>query len=161
MNVKKAPKRAQLSVALVGPVPSGGVKLIQNNLVADCSFSLFSKTREDETLLKKLEGADVVVGQYFTERMAEAAIHLKLLHAMGAGVDDFYLPALSPQTTVSNVYFHGPAIGEFVMMMVLALSRELVETDSQLRKGVWYGSWIGGAPPADEVQGKVLGIIGF
>jgi phosphoglycerate dehydrogenase-like enzyme len=71
------------------------------------------------------------------------------------------LPALSARTTVSNVYFHGPAIGEFVMMMVLALNRELVETDSHLRKGVWYGSWIWGAPPADQVQGKVLGIIGF
>jgi phosphoglycerate dehydrogenase-like enzyme len=161
VNVTKASKRAQLTVALVGPVPSGGVKLIQKNLVSDCSFRLFSNTHEDESVLQQLHDTDVVVGQYFTERMAKAATHLKLLNAMGAGVDDFYLPALSSRTTVSNVYFHGPAIGEFVMMMVLALSRELVETDSHLRKGVWYGSWIWGAPPADEVQGKVLGIIGF
>jgi len=160
-NVKKASESDPLTVALVGPVPSGGLKLIQKNLVTNCSLFPFAKTREDESLLQKLKGADVVVGQYFTARMAKAAVHLKLLHAMGAGVDDFDLPALSPQTTVSNVYYHGPAIGEFVMMMVLALSRNLFETDSQLRKGVWHGSWIWGAPPADEVQGKTLGIVGF
>jgi phosphoglycerate dehydrogenase-like enzyme len=160
-KVKKASAGDPLTVVLVGPVPSGGLKLIQKNLVTNCSLLPFAKTREDEGLLQKLKKADVVVGQYFTKRMANAAVHLKLLHAMGAGVDDFDLPSLSPQTTVSNVYFHGPAIGEFVMMMVLALSRDLVETDSQLRKGVWHGSWTSGAPPADEIQGKTLGIIGF
>jgi len=151
----------QLTVALVGPVPTGGVKSIQKNLLSDCSFRLFSKTQEDDSLLRQLEAADVVVGQYFTERMAKAATRLRLLHAMGAGVDDFYLPALSPQTTVANVYFHGPGIGEFVIMMVLSLSRGLTEIDSRFRKGEWHGSWIWGAPPADEIQGKVLGIVGF
>lgn len=161
MNVKKASTLPHLTVALVGPVPSRGVKLLQENLVTNCSFRLFPETREDESLRQKLQGTDVVLGQYFSARMAQAAKGLKLLHAMGAGVDDFNLSALSPQTTVSNVYFHGAAIGEFVMMMVLALSRNLVETDAQLRKGMWHGSWISGAPPANEIQGKVLGIIGF
>jgi len=159
--VKKASAADPLTVALVGPVPSGGLKLIQKNLVTNCSLFPFAKTQADESLLQKLKKADVVVGQYFTKPMANTAGHLKLLHAMGAGVDDFDLPALSPQTTVSNIYFHGPAIGEFVMMMVLALSRDLIETDSQLRKGVWHGSWTSGSRPADEIQGKTLGIIGF
>jgi phosphoglycerate dehydrogenase-like enzyme len=160
-RVKKISQTRRLKIALVGPVPSGGAKSIQKNLATDCSFHLFAKMHEDESLLKNLNAADVVVGQYFTERMVNAASRLKLLHAMGAGVDDFYLPGLSPQTTVSNVYFHEPAIAEFVMMMVVALSRDLVRTDSDLRKGIWRGSWIWGDPPADEIQGKVLGIVGF
>jgi len=159
--MKKASAGDPLTVALVGPVPSSGLKLIQKNLVTNCSLLPFAKTREDESLFQKLEKADIVVGQYFTGRMANAAVHLKLLHAMGAGVDEFDLPALSPRTSVSNVYFHGPAVGEFVMMTVLALSRDLIKTDSQLRKGVWHGSWTSGDPPADEIQGKTLGIIGF
>ena len=57
--------------------------------------------------------------------MAHATPRLKLLHATGAGVDSFCLSALGPQTTVANAYFHGPAIGEYVMMMILALSRDL------------------------------------
>jgi phosphoglycerate dehydrogenase-like enzyme len=150
-----------LRIALVGPVPCGGLQQIQEALTTPCSFRLFKEFREDESLLKKLAGADVVVTQYFTERMAKAAKTLKLLHAVGAGVDDFCLPMLSPKTTVANVYFHGPAIGEFVMMMVLALSRDLIEVDRQFRKGAWHTSWIWGEAPADEIQGKTLGLIGF
>jgi phosphoglycerate dehydrogenase-like enzyme len=160
-KVRKTSEGNPLTIALVGPVPSGGMKLVQKNVVSNCSFLPFAKTREDEDVLQKLKNADIVVAQYFTRRMAKAAVHLRLLHAMGAGVDDFDLLALSPQTTVSNVSFHGPAIGEFVMMMVLALSRDLIETDSLLRKGVWHGSWTSGAARADEIQGKTLGIIGF
>ncbi len=163
MRGKVESKREQsgLTVALVGPVAAGGMEQIQKNLVVGCSFRSFSKTREDKTLLKELEQADVVVSQYFSKDMAVAAGNIKLLHSVGAGIDDFYLPGLSPTVSVANVYFHGAAIGEFVMMMVLALSRELVKVDSELRAGTWYGSWISGAPAADEIRGKVLGVIGF
>jgi len=44
---------------------------------------------------------------------------------------------------------------------VLFRSRDLLPTDSKFRKGFWHGSWISGHPPADEIQGKVLGIVGF
>jgi phosphoglycerate dehydrogenase-like enzyme len=146
---------------MIGPVPSWGAHLLRKHLVADLSFRLVSGIQEDPKFLQDLEDSDVVVAQYFTERMANATKSLKLLHSVGAGVDDFCLPALSPDTTVANVYFHGPAIGEFVMMMVLALSRQLIEVDSQFRRGVWHGSWMGGSVPVEEIQGKVLGVIGF
>jgi phosphoglycerate dehydrogenase-like enzyme len=147
-------------IALVGPVPVGGLQLIKRSLATGCTFRLFPKMREDKSLLKKLDGADVVVTQYFTEQMAQAAGKLRLLHAVGAGVDDFCLSALSASTTVANVYFHGPAIAEYVIMAMLALSRNLVAVDSEFRKGAWQGSWISGDPPADEIKGKVLGLIG-
>jgi phosphoglycerate dehydrogenase-like enzyme len=93
--------------------------------------------------------------------MARATPRLKLLHAAGAGVDSFCLSALSPHTTVANAYFHGPAIGEYVMMMVLALSRDLVKMDERFRRGSWRGCWIWGVAPPPEIQGKTLGLIGY
>ncbi len=145
----------------MGPVPSGGMNQIKQHVASACSFVQFSKFHPDKTLLKELKNVDAAVAQFFTREMVEAADSLRLLHAVGAGVDEFCLPALSSKTTVCNVYYHGPAIAEYVMMMVLALGRDLPGLNSALHKGAWTGSWIWGNPPADEACGKSIGIIGF
>jgi phosphoglycerate dehydrogenase-like enzyme len=160
-NQQSANRPAPLVVTLVGPVPCWGVEQIRRYVTAKCSFRLFPKFQEDKNLWKHLVGADAVVAQYFTERMASAANRLRLLHAVGAGVDTFCMDALAKSTTVSNVYFHGPAIAEYVMMVALALNRNLLEMDSQFRRGVWCGSWIRGDHPPAEISGKTLGLIGF
>jgi len=93
--------------------------------------------------------------------MARAARRLRLLHAVGAGVDTFCLRALGDDTIVANVYYHGPAIAEFAMMMMMALSRNLLLQDAGLRRGRWDGSWLWGAAPSNELVGMQVGIIGF
>jgi len=159
MNVRQLGVR--LVVALVGPVPSGGLDQIRKHTVSPCTFRTFPRLREDATVRKQVADADVVVAQYFTESMVRAARKLKVLHAVGAGVDSLCLQALSADTTVANVYFHGPAVAEYILMTMLALSRNLLGMDRQFRKGAWRGSWIWGDPPVDEIRGKTLGIIGF
>ena len=47
------------------------------------------------------------------------------------------------------------------MMMILALSRDLLRMDAHFRRGLWVGSWIWGTPPPAEIQGKTLGLIGY
>jgi phosphoglycerate dehydrogenase-like enzyme len=150
-----------LEVVLVGPVPSRGLKAIQASTRTVCNFQTHPYMHENRSLLKKLATADVVVAQYFTEAMARAAGRLRLLHAVGAGVDTFCLPALRDDTIVANVYYHGPAIAEFAMMMMMALSRNLLVQDAGLRRGRWTGSWVWGAAPANELVGTQVGIIGF
>ncbi len=103
----------------------------------------------------------MAVGHFFTEGMARAARNLKLLQAPNAGVDAYSTELLSPRTTVANAYFHGPAVAEYVVMMVLALSRDLLNLDAQFRKGIWGGSWTQGEVPGAEVLGKSLGLIGY
>ena len=152
---------SRLQVVLVGPVPSGGLKAIKARVSTQCIFRTHPYMRESRTLLAKLRTADVVIAQYFTEAMAQSAQRLRLLQAVGAGVDTFCLSALRDDINVANVYFHGPAIAEFVMMLMMALSRNLLEADRNLRRGRWSGSWIWGAPPANELIGKQVGIIGI
>jgi phosphoglycerate dehydrogenase-like enzyme len=162
--IKKRPlarSQAPLNVFLVGRVAAKGLPLLKNHLTNRCSLHSFPASGENDSLLAEMAYADVVVSHYFTERMAHAARNLKLLHAVGAGVDAFSMQNLAPQVTVANAFFHGPAIAEYVMMMILALSRNLLKMDSQFRKGIWKGSWIWGDPPAEEIQGKVLGLVGF
>ena len=150
-----------LNVILWGRQAALGQRLLQTHLKTPCRFFSFPDGGKDGTLPRELARADVVLGSAFAESAARATPRLKLLHATGAGVDNFCLSALSPHTTVANAYFHGPAIGEYVMMMILALSRDLLKMDTDFRHGLWNGSWIWGTPPPPEIHGKTLGLIGY
>jgi phosphoglycerate dehydrogenase-like enzyme len=150
-----------LKVVLIGNVASNAREFLKARLKTRCLLCPFPVARENSELLKALADADVAVGNYFTERMVRAAKNLKLLQAPNAGVDGFCLTKLSPGTTVTNAYFHGPAVAEYVIMMILALSRDLLGLDALFRKGIWRESWTQGELPREEVLGKVLGIVGF
>ena len=150
-----------LNVVLWGRVAAQGRRLLQGHMITPCRFFAFPTPAKEGTLPRELAQADAVVASAFSESMAAVAPRLKLLHAPGAGVDGFCLKALGPQTTVANAYFHGPAIGEYVMMTVLALSRDLLKMDAHFRRGTWYGSWIWGTAPPAEIQGKTLGLVGY
>jgi phosphoglycerate dehydrogenase-like enzyme len=157
----KQERTRRLKVLLVGPAPTSGLKLIRNGLTVRASFQTYDKYVVNQNLLEMLQDADVVISQFFTSAMAKAASKLKLLHAVGAGIDAFAIKELNPNTTLANVYFHGPAIAEYVMMAVLALNRELIVMDSQLRQAIWEKSWIAKHEPGMEISGKVLGVIGY
>jgi len=159
--MKRAKTQPHLNIILWGRVAAKGRRILQEHLKTPCRFFSFPEPAKDGTLPPELAKADVVVASVFSEAMAVAAPRLKLLHAPGAGVDGFKLKALGPQTTVANAYFHGPAIGEYVMMSILALSRDLFKMDAHFRRGTWYGSWIWGTAPPAEIHGKTLGLVGY
>ncbi len=148
-------------MVLAGKVAAKAADDLKTLIKTPASFSPFPVNREDPRLLKALPAADVVVGHFFTEGMARAARSLKLLQAPNAGIDAYRMDLLSPRTTVANAYFHGPAIAEYVVMMVLALSRNLLNLDAWFRKGSWEGSWTTGEVPVAEVLGKSLGLVGY
>ena len=159
MKLKKSHR--PLNVILWGRVPVHGRRLLHKHLETPCRFFTFPNVSKDAKPPSQLARADVVIASAFGEALAHAAPKLRLLHAPGAGVDGFSFKSLSPHTTVANAYFHGTAIGEYVMMSILALSRELVKMDSHFRRGKWYGSWIWGTAPPPEIHGKVLALIGY
>ncbi len=159
--MKSKSGRRPLNVVLWGRVAAHGRRLLHQHLNAPCRFFAFPEITNTTKPPAQLASADVVIASAFGETLAHAAPKLKLLHAPGAGVDGFSLKSLGAQTTVANAFFHGTAIGEYVMMSILALSRELVKMDSHFRRGKWYGSWIWGTAPPPEVHGKVLALIGY
>lgn len=159
----KGRKRNQrrLKVVLVGKVVTRATEFFKTHTNAPLILLPFPVNRENPQLLKGLADADVAVGHFFTDGMARAARNLMLLQAPNAGVDAFRMEHLSPSTSVANVYFHGPAVAEYVVMMVLALSRDLLNLEAQFRRGIWGGSWTQGEVPGEEVFGKSLGLIGY
>jgi phosphoglycerate dehydrogenase-like enzyme len=154
-------KQHRLKVVLAGKVAAKAANDLRALIKIPKTILPFPVNREDPGMLRALATADVAVGHFFTEGMTRAARNLKLLQAPNAGIDAFRTELLSPRTSVANAFFHGPAIAEYVVMMALALSRDLLNVDASFRKGVWDGSWITGEVPSAEVLGKSLGLIGF
>ncbi len=122
----------------------------------------FCDAQNESELTTMLADADIYVGSVLTPRMAKAAVRLRLVQVAGAGVDRIALEALPPTVTVANTYHHGPAIAEYVVMVMLALSRDLLNEDRKLRRGQWDGVFQNPkAKVHDGLAGQTLGLIGF
>ena len=61
---------------------------------------------------------------------------------------------------VCNVYEHETAIGEWVLMVMLALTRRLIVYDRDLRAGDWHTAFSYGGKPERDLRGSVVGCIG-
>ena len=141
-------------ILLVGNIASYGAACLRNRLEESHHISLLTPDTE-------LTPVEIIVGNPVTRRMIEAAPRLRLVHAAGAGCDAIDMAALPAQVPVCNVFHHERAIAEYVIMTVLAMERNLIRIDRDLRLGLWESSCVTGPPMARELAGSKLGILGF
>ena len=80
---------------------------------------------------------------------------LRLIQAVGAGVDGIELAGLPTGITVCNVYGHEYGIAEHVFMVMAALNRDLFGADARLRRGEW------GQGALRELRGRTLCLAGL
>jgi phosphoglycerate dehydrogenase-like enzyme len=113
-------------------------------------------------LLEALSVAEVYIGSQFTPDMCEAASSIRLVHSSGAGVDRIHLAGLSREVCVANVFEHETSIAEHVLMVMLALSRELLVADSNLRRGIWTNATFDSSRTFNKtLSGRMLGLVGY
>jgi phosphoglycerate dehydrogenase-like enzyme len=147
------------------------VEIVLIGNIATCGMDAFSRHLKTPHRLRPypcdLDRAEVLVGSPVSRAMIEQAPKLRLIHTSGAGYDTVAMDALSSHTPgrgavrVCNVFHHEGAIAEYVMMTILALDRDLLRLDRNLRQGAWDGSCVTGPPAASELTGRTLGIVGF
>src|SRR5215467_12604240 len=113
-----------------------------------------------QRLIPALAETEIVVGHIWRPDFPEAP-RLKLLQAATAGVDMIDLQSLPRSITLCNVFGHEPAIAEYVLMMILALTHRLLETVTTFRGGSWAAHQPAGGSPHGELLGKTVGIIGY
>jgi phosphoglycerate dehydrogenase-like enzyme len=120
---------------------------------------------DESAVLAYLGEIDVLVTLAFTAAMGKAAgPRLKLVQLPAAGLDRVDRAALPNGAWLANAYGHETGIAEFVIGAMLALTRNLIRLDADLRAGVWPSPWVPGKPrlpPAAELAGKTLGILGY
>jgi lactate dehydrogenase-like 2-hydroxyacid dehydrogenase len=102
------------------------------------------------------------VGAFITEQVFAAARSLRIVQVPGAGYDKVDLAAASRRGVVccSNGSLNGNRVADFAMMMILNLFGNCIPAARHMTAADW-DSARKAAQGALDVEGKVLGIIGF
>ena len=122
--------------------------------------SVLGDLGDTQRLIPALAEAEIVVGHIWRKEFPEAP-RLKLLQSTAAGLDLIDVPSLPGGVTICNVTGHEPAIAEYVLMTMLALSHRLLDIVTAFRAGSWAGGGAGGGPVHGELLGKTVGIVGY
>lgn len=144
-------------VALLGEIPAGAEEMIAGNLPDDVQFIQVPDLSDRARTERALREAKVVVGDWPEYSVDESDV--ELVQQMGAGTENYDLETLPEGVTLCNVYGHGPGMAEHVLMVLLALRRDLLGMDADLREGTWVDKTAGG--DVAEIGGSTLGIVGF
>lgn len=116
----------------------------------------------DEVNADALAEADVLISGYLPAELAGAAPRLRLVQTPGAGYEGIDLDALRPGVVVANTFHHGRSIAEYVVMVTLALHRQLRTMDQELRAGRWLSPrYVRDHPMPETLRGKVAGVVGL
>ena len=149
-----------MKVAFAGSFAVRLVEPVRARLTLPCEVI----SGDEAQILSQLVDTDVLVSMGFTRQMAEAGPRLQLVQVPGAGLDRIDRDALRSGVHLANAYGHGAGIAEYVIGMMIALSRAFGRLDAKLRSGEWESQWAVGAPAPPlwrELSGKTLGILGF
>lgn len=115
-----------------------------------------------ESLAAALVDADAVVCHPLTREDTASATKLRLVQSMSAGADAIDRAAVPEGATLCVVGGHERTIAEWVLMAMLALPRQVMRLDRDLRRGVWHRH---GDERLDlgepELEGKTVAVIGW
>src|SRR5215813_6449986 len=112
-------------------------------------------------LVPLLADAKIVVGHIWRPSFP-AALRLRLLQSVAAGLDLLDTEAVPKGVTIYNVFGHEPAIAEYVIMTMLVMTHRLYEAVTAFRAASWIASpQFGGEPQHGDVLGRTVGIIGY
>ncbi len=119
----------------------------------------------DDALSENVKGVEALIVAYspITKRVIDKANTLKVVARLGAGYDNVDVKAATekgifvvyaPRTSVEGM-------AEYIIGMMIALSRRFFWADRMVRKGKWSEAGIKMFGKDSQILGKTLGIIGF
>jgi len=122
---------------------------------------IIPKTDKRETIKKYLKEVEVAIGGTFSKGDLEQARKLKLIQIPFAGVDklDFDLYKDSQDIYICNIHANRTAVAEHAFALILALAKNIVTNDRDLRLGRWHG--FSTKESTIQLRGKSLGIVGL
>lgn len=124
-------------------------------------FNFIFLAPEKDEQKKQISKAEVIVGGELTEEDLRIAKNLKLFQIPFAGVDKVNLEVFKkfPKIMICNTHGNNHAVSEHAICLLLALAKNLVNNDRDLRKGKWHGFVT--KETTIQLHGKNLGIIGL
>jgi phosphoglycerate dehydrogenase-like enzyme len=149
-----------VDIAYVGPHLASFARCVEANVSLPVHTRISASLREED-ILPLVRDVPIVVTSHWTARLGEAARSLRFMQVPGAGWDKIDPAGIPPGVLVANCYEHERGIAEYVVMMMLALSRKLLEADRTIRQGVWRLFPAAGHPNYPELGSRTIGIVGL
>ena len=158
-------KRAKMKVLVLSKMVKPQIwKENFNKLNKKAKFNLefiIPKVDEREEIKRYLPEVEVVIGGSFSKEDLDQAKKLKLFQIPFTGVDQLDLSLYKDRKDIfiCNVHTNRTAVAEHAFALMLALAKNIVTNDRDLRLGRWHG--FSSKEPTIQLQGKSLGIIGL
>ncbi|MEM2273139.1 MAG: 2-hydroxyacid dehydrogenase [Candidatus Bathyarchaeia archaeon] len=132
-------------------------ELKENLPSSDFDIIIPSIFTEDE-LVKIAVDADVILGMSVSRRIIESAKKLRLIHAIGVGVERIDIAAAAEKGVIvcNTAGLNAVAVAEHAIALLLACAKRIPERHNKLREGIWFRG-----EPSIELYGKTLGIVGL
>src|SRR5690625_263653 len=117
---------------------------------------------DEKTLIEEVKDCDAILTRsnaMINETVINAAENVKIISKYGVGLDNIDVEAATKRGIyVTNTpEANANAVSEYVMAIILSLSKKLKEMDKELRKGNFS---IRNHLFSEDLEDKVLGIIG-
>jgi len=132
------------------------------NKKANLNLEFINLTEDNGTDIKKnIPEVEIVIGNLKNEEALKKAKLLKLIQVPFAGVDKINFKLLRNRRDIylCNIHANKHAVAEHTIALTLALAKNIVNNDNDLRKGIWHG--FSTREPTIQLHGKNLGIIGL
>jgi phosphoglycerate dehydrogenase-like enzyme len=148
-------------VVLFGPTACANEARLKRLLQSDWQVMTVPDESAIAELRQALERADALVSLFWRRQIAPESSQLRLIQALGAGLDAYDLTAIPPGCALCNVYEHEVPMAEYVIGAMVAMSARFIFHDRQLRQGSWDGTGRRDGAPHEELAGKTIGLIGY
>ena len=150
-----------MKALFLGRVAADTARGIEAQLPASLAVDIIDDPIDRTLLPGAAAAADILVSNHWHPDYPPAP-NVRLVQSVATGVDLFALAALPTEVTVCNAFGHETAIGEYVVMVMLALQHRLFEIAGAFRdRASWATSWVEGGATHGEVRGSTLGIVGY
>lgn len=147
-----------MKVLIVQPIHEEGIKLLRSAGLE----VVYATSPEPKVVERDIKGIDGVIVRTapFTKEIIENADRLKVISRHGVGVDNIDVEEASKRGifVLNTPNVNDVSVAEHTLAMMLALAKKIKEMDSAVREGRFN---IREEYSAIELNGKVLGIIGF
>ncbi|MFX0055763.1 MAG: 2-hydroxyacid dehydrogenase [Candidatus Hermodarchaeota archaeon] len=118
--------------------------------------------RTPESMLEHGRDADIVVAGRVSGDFIREAPNLKMIQALGAGIDKIDRQAVLDRgdIIVCNNHRNASEVAEYAIMLLFAAAKNIILSDRELRKGDWVFGF-GGPNPNVEIRNKTCLIMGL
>jgi phosphoglycerate dehydrogenase-like enzyme len=142
------------------PYPDELVKMFKTIIGDDAE--VVQSERSVESMLESGGDAEVIASVIVPGGYIRKASNLRMIQTFGAGIDRVDLDAVRDRgdVIVCNNHVNSAEVAESTISLLLAVAKNLIPSDRELRAGNWVHRW-GGPVPNLEIRGKNVLIIGL